>query len=514
MDKVLALKYRPKSFDELIGQETISQTLSLALDSDRIAHAYLLSGLRGSGKTSTARILSKSILCEKGPSSKPCELCDSCISANSGKHMDIVEMDAASNRGIDDIKKLIEHIRYKPSVGKYKIFIIDEIHMLTNEAFNALLKTLEEPPAYVRFVLATTDPLKLPATILSRTQHFRFKKISVDDVVQHLSYILNIEKIEFEKQALEILARHGHGSLRDSLTILDQAIIYTKSDITVQAVTQMLGLVDDELFDKLFDIVLNQKDIDEIVEELKMHEFGMVLDELSIYLKNCLKNKNPKFDMMLYERCFKIIANSKYLLSLNSDEEFVLYLTLMKLKEASKKETIDNIINKIQSIPTTDSKKTLTKEQPIEEKDDKELFKMVIENIYDKSFEVGQCIENGFKFIRYADGLVYIKSKVDEKCKTLIWQNYDIVKTKFKEVFKDMKDIKYIKDEEIKTTQEPQLSKEDTTEGSSCIENSISKTKAVDGMPNTEVQDIQNSDMVKKTQDYFKTTDIKIQTKA
>ena len=176
--QALALKYRPKNFDELIGQDTISLSLSHALDSNRLGHAYLFSGLRGSGKTSSARIFAKSLICTKGPTSKPCEICQNCKMANENNSLDIIEMDAASHRTIDDIRELNEATKYAPVASRYKIFIIDEVHMLTKEASNAFLKTLEEPPSYVKFILATTDPLKLPVTILSRTQHYRFKPVS------------------------------------------------------------------------------------------------------------------------------------------------------------------------------------------------------------------------------------------------------------------------------------------------------------------------------------------------
>lgn len=283
--RVLALKYRPKRFEDLVGQGTVSQTLSLALDSNRLSHAYLFSGLRGSGKTSTARIMAKALLCSNGPTSKPCEVCENCVSANTNRHLDIIEMDAASNRGIDDIKDLIEHTKYKPSSARFKVFIIDEVHMLTTQAFNALLKTLEEPPGFVKFILATTDPLKLPATILSRTQHFRFKKISQKDVMNHLTHILNEEQIEFETEALEIVSRSGQGSLRDTLTLLDQAIIFAKGKVTTSAVVDMLGLIDPEFLDKLFDVILSCGDITPIVETLEEYEAGSVCDEMTIYLK-------------------------------------------------------------------------------------------------------------------------------------------------------------------------------------------------------------------------------------
>ena len=216
----LALKYRPTCFSDLVGQNAISQTLSLALDSQHISHAYLFSGLRGSGKTSSARIFARALQCENGPTSTPCGNCASCVAALQNKHMDIIEMDAASSRGIDDIKKVIEQTKYRPSFARFKIFIIDEVHMLSKEAFNALLKTLEEPPEFVKFILATTDPLKLPATILSRTQHFRFKQIPHRLVVEHITQILNKEGVSYEPQALDIIARSGSGS-GSSLTNAD-----------------------------------------------------------------------------------------------------------------------------------------------------------------------------------------------------------------------------------------------------------------------------------------------------
>ena len=346
MSLALARKYRPATFDDLIGQESVSQTLSLALEGNRLSHAYLFSGLRGSGKTSTARIFAKALLCEKGTTSHPCGTCTHCVMASESSHMDIIEMDAASNRGIDDIKDLIEHTKYKPSSARYKIFIIDEVHMLTNQAFNALLKTLEEPPDFVKFILATTDPLKLPATILSRTQHFRFKKIPQNLVLMHLEHILDLENIEYERDALDIIARSGAGSLRDSLTLLDQAIVYSKNFVDVNTVTGMLGIIEPSHLETLLSDIM-AKETTKVLAFIKMaadYEAEMILDELTLYLKDLLLNAKGKFSPMIIERFFRVIAESKSLLSLGSDSGFVLSLTLFKMMESLEIKDIDTMI--------------------------------------------------------------------------------------------------------------------------------------------------------------------------
>ena len=351
MSLALARKYRPATFDDLIGQEAVSQTLSLALDGNRLSHAYLFSGLRGSGKTSTARIFAKALLCEQGATSHPCGVCTHCTMAADNSHMDIIEMDAASNRGIDDIKDLIEHTKYKPSSARYKIFIIDEVHMLTNQAFNALLKTLEEPPDFVKFILATTDPLKLPATILSRTQHFRFKKIPQNLVLAHLEHILNLENIGFEKDALEILARSGAGSLRDSLTLTDQAIVYSKNFVDVATVTGMLGIIEPSHLETLLSDIM-MKDSAKILAFITMardYEAEMILDELTLYLKELLLGGNGKFSPMIIERFFRVIAESKSLLALGSDGEFVLSLALFKMMESLEIKDIDTMIRGLEN---------------------------------------------------------------------------------------------------------------------------------------------------------------------
>ena len=334
--QALALKYRPKSFYELIGQEAIKENLIHALDSGRLGHAYLFSGLRGSGKTSSARIFAKDLLCERGVGSHACESCASCISANEGKHMDIIEMDAASHRKIEDIRDLIEQTRYAPVSGRFKIFIIDEAHMLTKEASNAFLKTLEEPPAYIKFILATTDPLKLPATILSRTQHFRFKAISHELIVKHLEDILIKEQISFESGALKIIARSGSGSLRDTLTLLDQAIIFCGGAISTHGVTDMLGLLDPRRIDEILSTAQkgSHEELCALIKSLEDSDAEMIINELIASLKERFLEPRHEFSLLIFERFFKILSEAKNMLGSGADPTFVLYIALFSMRNA------------------------------------------------------------------------------------------------------------------------------------------------------------------------------------
>lgn len=334
--QALALKYRPKSFYELIGQEAIKENLIHALDSGRLGHAYLFSGLRGSGKTSSARIFAKDLLCERGVGSHACESCASCISANEGRHMDIIEMDAASHRKIEDIRDLIEQTRYAPVSGRFKIFIIDEAHMLTKEASNAFLKTLEEPPAYIKFILATTDPLKLPATILSRTQHFRFKAISHELIVKHLEDILIKEQISFESGALKIIARSGSGSLRDTLTLLDQAIIFCGGTISTHGVTDMLGLLDPRRIDEILSTTQkgSHEELCALIKSLEDSDAEMIINELIASLKERFLEPRHEFSLLIFERFFKILSEAKNMLGSGADPAFVLYIALFSMRNA------------------------------------------------------------------------------------------------------------------------------------------------------------------------------------
>jgi DNA polymerase-3 subunit gamma/tau len=245
--EVLARKYRPQTFSELTGQEHVSRTLQNAIDSGRVAHAFLFTGARGVGKTSTARILAKTLNCELGVTHEPCNVCPICIEITKGTSTDVFEIDGASNNGVEDVRELRDSIKYLPSHSRYKIIIIDEVHMLSTNAFNALLKTLEEPPEHVKFIFATTEPHKLPVTILSRCQRFDFKRVPVAKIITRLREIAGKENVTISDSALALIARKGDGSMRDSLTAFDQVLAFCESSVSDEDVATLIGAVDPRL---------------------------------------------------------------------------------------------------------------------------------------------------------------------------------------------------------------------------------------------------------------------------
>ncbi|WQT46933.1 DNA polymerase III subunit gamma/tau [Helicobacter pylori] len=458
--QVLALKYRPKHFSELVGQESVAKTLSLALDNQRLANAYLFSGLRGSGKTSSSRIFARALMCEKGPKAVPCDTCIQCQSTLNNHHIDIIEMDGASNRGIDDVRNLIEQTRYKPSFGRYKIFIIDEVHMFTTEAFNALLKTLEEPPSHVKFLLATTDALKLPATILSRTQHFRFKKIPENSVISHLKTILEKEQVSYETSALEKLAHSGQGSLRDTITLLEQAINYCDNAITESKVAEMLGAIDRSVLEDFFQSLINQDEarLQERYAILENYETESVLEEMMLFLKAKLLSPDS-YSILLIERFFKIIMSGLSLLKEGANASFVLLLLKMKFKEALKLKALDDAILELEQSkesvlkPLNQNANAFKQEsaEKIEEPEKREnaetpqtpmlsakdrifhnLFKQVQTLVYERNYELGAVFEKNIRFVDF-----------DSQTKTLTWESLATHKDKelLRERFKIVKSI-------------------------------------------------------------------------
>ena len=256
--QVLARKWRPKTFADLVGQEHVVKALRNALDEGRLHHAYLLTGTRGVGKTTIARILAKSLNCENAQHGEPCGVCQSCTQIDTGRYVDLLEIDAASNTGIDNIREVLENAQYAPTAGKYKVYIIDEVHMLSKSAFNAMLKTLEEPPEHVKFILATTDPHKVPITVLSRCLQFVLRNMTSQQVADHLAHVLNNENIAYEPAALQLLGRAAAGSMRDALSLLDQAIAMGSGSVAEQDVRQMIGAVDKQYLYELLAGIVNQ----------------------------------------------------------------------------------------------------------------------------------------------------------------------------------------------------------------------------------------------------------------
>ncbi|GAA7878313.1 DNA polymerase III subunit gamma/tau [Helicobacter pylori] len=542
--QVLALKYRPKHFSELVGQESVAKTLSLALDNQRLANAYLFSGLRGSGKTSSSRIFARALMCEEGPKAVPCDTCTQCQSALNNHHIDIIEMDGASNRGIDDVRNLIEQTRYKPSFGRYKIFIIDEVHMFTTEAFNALLKTLEEPPSHVKFLLATTDALKLPATILSRTQHFRFKKIPENSVISHLKTILEKEQVSYETSALEKLAHSGQGSLRDTITLLEQAINYCDNAITESKVAEMLGAIDRSVLEDFFQSLINQDEarLQERYAILENYETESVLEEMMLFLKAKLLSPDT-YSILLIERFFKIIMSGLSLLKEGANASFVLLLLKMKFKEALKLKALDDAIleleqSKESALKPLNQNANASKQEPksaekIEKPEKREnaetpqtpmlsakdrifynLFKQVQTLVYERNYELGAVFEKNIRFIDFDSQTKTLtwESLATHKDKELLRERFKIVKSIVDGVFGKGENIKIaLKNhsenksalEEIKEFKFPSLKPKPATETTAEMKEKEIKEKEVQKNETKEIQEVQPKETPTALQEFM-----------
>ncbi len=339
---VFALKWRPNNFDEIVGQNHIVTTLKNAVANNRLAHAHLFAGPRGVGKTSTARILAKALNCKDGPTLSPCGKCPACVDIAAGRSFDVIEIDGASNRGIDEIRTLRENVKFPPTNGKFKIYIIDEVHMLTTEAFNALLKTLEEPPEFVKFIFATTHAHKVPPTVLSRCQRLDFRRIPVVEIIKQLERIIAKEKIQIDKEVLFAIARSSDGALRDAESLLDQLSSFSKGKISLKDVISVLGIVEQ---DALFEITdkLIQRDskgalelFDRIIEEGK--DIGVFLSNLIEHFRNLMVAKVTKADVKLIdlpaEICEKLLVQSQVL---SLEEIFAAFNILVNAQEMTKR---------------------------------------------------------------------------------------------------------------------------------------------------------------------------------
>lgn len=372
---VLARKWRPMKFEDVVSQEHVTTTLKNAIEKDRLASAYLFSGPRGVGKTTTARIFAKAINCEKGPTPTPCNECSSCKEITESRSLDVFEIDGASNRGIDEVRNLRENLRYAASKGKHKIYIIDEVHMLTTEAFNALLKTLEEPPPRVLFIFATTEFHKVPATILSRCQRYDFRRISPNEIVDTLKEICLEEKIQIEEDALYTIARKADGSLRDSQSLLDQIISFCGQEIKLEELTELLGIIDQAFFFECSDAIVN-KDVAgglALVEKVFNHGYDMAefLNGLAEHFRNMLIIKATNTTTLLegwesfkdkYQESAKVLSETDFLrlIQLATDAAFqikrsansrlILEMALLKMINMDKSVELNTLLSHLTNL--------------------------------------------------------------------------------------------------------------------------------------------------------------------
>jgi len=422
---VMALKYRPQVFEQMVGQDHITTTLVNAIKSNRIAHSYLFAGPRGTGKTTTARILAKSLNCEKGMSPVPCNVCDSCREINLGKSIDVFEMDAASKSKVDDIRELIiEGVKYSPVRGRYKIYIIDEVQMLSTSAFDALLKTIEEPPKNVIFVFATTEPHEIPATILSRCQRFDFRRVPFSDLIATIKNIAEKEKIKIKEDAVFILARKADGSVRDALSLLDQVIAYGGEEVEKEVVEKILGMVNQEVLFELTDLVAKKDaqkglklvsqlidsgiDIQEFVSGFLEHLRNLLIakaqkgsleaqaeqglfDLSREYIDRYKKEAEGFLDTDIL-RMINMVADLGYVLKRTSEPRVHLEIALMKMIKMEKSVLLEDVICKLDHLfpggfEKNPENKTEIKKRQKSEKDNLLTEKKVLKNLTKGSSE-------------------------------------------------------------------------------------------------------------------------------
>lgn len=376
MHKALYRVYRPKNFNDIVGQEHIVRTLKNQIESQNVGHAYLFCGTRGTGKTSTAKIFSRAVNCTDLHDNEPCNECENCREILEDKTMDVVEIDAASNNSVDDIRELRENVKYSPSKSKYKVYIIDEVHMLSQGAFNALLKTLEEPPGYIIFILATTEPHKIPATILSRCQRFDFKRVTVKDISSRMKYICEKEGIEADEKALNLIARNSQGALRDALSILDQCISFQGHTIRYNDVIELLGSVNiEQLFDLaesiieentkkslqiLNDFIVWGKDVRNLVNDLIDHFRNLMVCKISNDLDDIISLPEETIDLLKQQattvdtnnliRILNILSETQNAMKVSSNPRVLMEVTMMKIVQPMFDESKEALIKRIENL--------------------------------------------------------------------------------------------------------------------------------------------------------------------
>ena len=409
--KVLSLKWRPQTFEDVVGQDHLTKTLINAFKKDRVAQGYILTGPRGVGKTTTARIISKTLNCSTAKNGVPCNECNSCKEIIDGRNLDVLEIDGASNRGIEEIRNLREQIKYTPMNSRYKVFIIDEVHMLTNQAFNALLRTLEEPPSHGKFILATTDIHKVPSTIISRCQRFDFNRITLDVISKRLSLILKAESIDIDDASLLSISQKADGSMRDALSLLDQVIAYSGDSIKIEDVSAVIGLIPNEIYFDFSNAIV-EKDYNKMMSVIEsIHSAGLSLQDLteglikhynnllitlvdkgedllsgmSEEIKNqYIKSSNSYINKDII-RISKVLHDMQFSLKQVSQPMIVFEMTALKLLEMDTSVSISELISDISS---KESKKKVieSKEPPIKKNDDITDFKIDEElNVSEKS---------------------------------------------------------------------------------------------------------------------------------
>lgn len=492
--QVTARRWRPQLFDEVVGQEHVVKTLKNAIQHNRLAHAYLFSGTRGVGKTTTARILAKSINCANGLTVSPCGKCDKCIEISAGNSMDVIEIDGASNNSVDDIRDLKENVKYAPAKSRFKIYIIDEVHMLSKSAFNALLKTLEEPPSHIKFIFATTEENKIPETILSRCQCFEFRHIALKDIIFQLKKIIESEGINIEEESLAIIAKTAEGSMRDAESIMDQVISFAGKDIKREDIVSILGLVAFDIVAVFIDKIIEKKPATllELFQEVifQGQDLRLFLKELLEYIRNLIvlktskelkklfslspeeldriKAQSEKISLEELHQIFKIVSDTEIGIKNSSYPVMSVEMALIRLTEIRPFQAIDKILDNLAKIEqviktgtpnSSDKDNSLFQDNPDENdktpysgeaetilSNSQTIWEKIKTNTKEKKSHLGLFLDHG-KLMNLTDDVIEIgfldkftleRMQTEENKKILTMAVYEVLNKKTKLLLKEL----------------------------------------------------------------------------